>query len=123
MSVPGAGEGGEFVRELLGVEVAVAPGDFAVVDVFVVDAVVSERHEELRVDAGDEVFLKDEVVVAEGEDIGLVGAVGGGGEAEQQLGAEVIEPAAVAGGGGMVELIHDHHLEALAWDLSEGAIG
>jgi len=48
---------------------------------------------------------------------------GGGGEAEQQLGAEVIEPAAVAGGGGVVELIHDHHLEALGGDLSEGAIG
>jgi hypothetical protein len=35
----------------------------------------------------------------------------------------VIEPAAVAGGGGVVELIHDHHLEALGGDLSEGAIG
>lgn len=57
------------------------------------------------------------------EDVEPVGAFGGGGEAEQQLGAEVIEPAAVAGGGGVVELIHDHHLEALGWDLSEGAIG
>jgi hypothetical protein len=55
MGVPGAGEGGELFEKLLGVEVAVAPGEFAVVDVFVIDAVVGERHEELRVDAGDEV--------------------------------------------------------------------
>jgi hypothetical protein len=57
------------------------------------------------------------------EDVEPVGPFGGGGEAEQQLGAEVIEPAAVAGGGGVVELIHDHHLEALGGDLSEGTIG
>ena len=43
---------------------------------------------------------------------------GGGGEAEQQLGAEVIEPAAVAGGGGVVVLIHDHHLEAIGGNLA-----
>ncbi len=40
-------------------------------------------------------------------------AFGGGGEAEQQLGAEVIEPAAIAGGGGVVELIHDHQDESV----------
>jgi hypothetical protein len=57
------------------------------------------------------------------EDVEPVGPFGGGCEAEQELGAEVIEPAAITGGGGVVELIHDHHLEALGGDLREGAIG
>ncbi len=35
----------------------------------------------------------------------------------------MIKPAAVAGGGGVVELIPDHHLEALGGDLREGAVG
>jgi hypothetical protein len=35
------------------------------------------------------------------EDVEPVSPFGGGGEAEQQLGAEVIEPAAIAGGGGV----------------------
>jgi hypothetical protein len=105
--VPGAGEGGQFVRELFRVEAAVAPGDLAVVDRLVPDAVVVERREQPGLDPGEQVAGEHEVVVAQGQDVGLVGAVRGGGEAEQEARFEVAEQAPVGGCGGVVEFV-DH---------------
>ena len=45
------------------------------------------------------------------EDVLAAGALGGGGEAQQQDGRQVAQPALVASGGGVVELIDDHHVE------------
>ena len=45
------------------------------------------------------------------QDVLAAGALGGGGEAQQQVGRQVAQPALIAGGGGVVELIDDHHVE------------
>jgi hypothetical protein len=47
------------------------------------------------------------------EDVFAAGALGGGGEAQQQGRLQVGQPALVAGGGGVVELIDDHHGEGV----------
>jgi len=62
--VPRAGEGGQLVRELFRVEAAVAPGDLAVVDRLVPDAVVVEGREQPGLDPGEKVAGEHEVVVA-----------------------------------------------------------
>jgi hypothetical protein len=97
------------LRELGGHVTALAPGEGGEVGV-VADAEVVEGAEQALVEGGPETQLGGNAAVKPLEDVEPVGALGGGGEAEQQLGGEVIEPAPVAGGGGVVELIHDHHV-------------
>ena len=76
--------GGDGVRERLLVEAGAPPRDVRVVD-FVGDAEVAKGAEEAALDALDEVAAVDEVLAAEGEQVAAVGALGGGGEAEQEL--------------------------------------
>lgn len=75
---------------------------------------------------GELVELGAHVAAAAPLQNGEVGGVGDGEVVEggdQQLGAQVIEPAPVAGCGGVVKFIHDHHREAIGGDLGEGAVG
>lgn len=51
------------------------------------------------------------------EDVLAAGALGGGGQAQQQHGRQVAQPALVAGGCGVVELIDDHHGERVRRQL------
>jgi hypothetical protein len=74
--------------ELLFVEAGVAPGDVPVVHL-VRDAEVPEAAEEVLLHALDEVAAVDEVLLAQGEEVAAVGALRGGGEAEEELRAEV----------------------------------
>lgn len=62
-----------------------------------------EGGEQAGLDAGEEVAIEDQVVVAQGQDVGLVGAIGRGGEAEQKLRDEVREQAAVGGRGRVMD--------------------
>jgi hypothetical protein len=117
--VPRAGEGGQFVRELFRVEAAVAPGDLAVVDRLVPDAVVVERSEQSGLDPGEQVAGEHEVVVAQGQDVGLVGAVRGGGEPEQEARLEVAEQAPVGGRGGVVEFVDHDVIEVVRREALE----
>ncbi len=59
--------------ELLGVEAAVSPRDVLVVG-DVGDRPVSERAEKLAVDALDQAAVVDQVVAAEGQEVGVVGS-------------------------------------------------
>ena len=104
--------------QLLLVEAGVAPGDVAVVDL-VRDAEVLEAAEEVLLDALDEVAAVDEVLLAEGEEVAAVGALRGGGEAEQELRAEVVDEAPVGRGRGVVELVHDDVVEGVAGEALE----
>ena len=86
--VAGARLRGDVVRQLLFVEAGVAPGDVPIVHL-VRDAEVPEAAEEVLLDALHEVAAVDEVLLAQDEEVAPVGAFRGGGEAEQELRAEV----------------------------------
>jgi hypothetical protein len=94
VGVSGAVLGGDVAGELLLVEAGVAPGDVAVVH-GVGHAEVAEAAEKVAADSFDEVAAVDEVLLAEGEEVAAVGALGGGGEAEEEavLGAARVEDA------------------------------
>jgi hypothetical protein len=83
--VPGAGLGGDVPGQLLLVEPGVAPGDVAVVHL-VRDAEVVEAAEQVAADSFDQVAAEDKVLLAQGQEVAAIGALGGGGEAEQELG-------------------------------------
>jgi hypothetical protein len=104
VGVSGARLGRDVPGQLLLVEAGVAPGDRPVVHL-VRDAEVAEAAEEVLLDALDEVAAVDEVLLAQREEVAAVGALGGGGEAEQELRTEVVDQAAVSRGGGVVELV------------------
>lgn len=87
------------------------------------DGEVVEGGEQALIEGAPEAKFGSDATVEPVEDVEPVGSFGGGGEAEQQLGAEVIEPAAVAGGGGVVELVHDHDVESVGGDLGQIALG
>ena len=116
--VSGAGLGGDVSGELLLVEAGVAPGDVPVVHL-VRDAEVPEAAEEVLLDALHEVAAVDEVLLAQGEEVAPVGALRGGGEAKQELRAEVIDEAPVGRGRGVVELVHDDVVEGVAREALE----
>ncbi len=99
--------------ELCGHVAALAPGEGGEVGV-VADAEVVEGAEQALVEGGPEPQLGGNAAVELLEDVEPVGALGGGGEAEQPLRLEVIEPAPVAGGGGVVDFIDDHPVVVLA---------
>ncbi len=73
----------------------------------------SERRQLLLVDGVPEAQLGGDAVVEPVEDGQAVAALGGGGEAEQLDGGEVVEQRLVRGGGGVVELVDDHHVEVI----------
>ena len=89
VGMAGAGESGEFGLEAVGIEANAAPRDFTIVNGFVEDAVVGEGCQQLLVDSVIEVASKDEVIVAEGEDVGLVGAIGRGGKTQEETRLEM----------------------------------
>ena len=110
--------GGEGLGELLFVEAAAAPGDGGVVHL-VRDAEVAEGAEQALLDAGGDVAAVDEVLLTQAEEVAAVGALGGGGEAEEEAGVEVVEDAAVGGGRGVVELVHDEVVEVIPRELPQ----
>jgi len=57
-----------------------------------------EGGEQALVEGGPETQLGGDAPVEPVEDVEPVGTLGGGGEAEQEVGGEVIEPAPVAAG-------------------------
>ena len=116
--VSGPGLGGDVSGELLLVEAGVAPGDVPIVHL-VRDAEVPEAAEEVLLDALHEVAAVDEVLLAQGQEVAPVGAFRGGGEAEQELRAEVVDEAPVGRGRGVVELVHDDVVEAVAREALE----
>ena len=109
--MPRTRQGGELVGKLFGVEAAIAPGNLPVIDRIVIDPVVVERGKQAAFDAGEQVMGENEVVVAQGEDVGLIGAIRRRRQPEQEAGREVIEHAPIGRGGGMVELVNDHVVE------------
>ena len=116
--VSGPGLRRDVAGELLLVEAGVAPGDVPVVHL-VRDAEVAEAAEEVLLDALDEVAAVDEVLLAQGEEVAAVGALRGGGEAEEELRAEVVDEAPVGRGRGVVELVDDDVVEGVAREALE----
>ena len=68
---------------------------------------------------GDEIAPVDEVLAAEGEEVASVGALGGRGQSQEELGLEVVDEAPVGAGGGVVELVDDDVVEALRAEPSK----
>ena len=118
VGVAGAGLRRDVAGQLLFVEARVAPGDGAVVHL-VGDAVVVEAAEQVAPDALDQVTAVGEVFLAEREQIAAVGALRGGGEAEEELGAEPVDEAAVGRGGRVVEFVDDDVVEGVALEALE----
>jgi len=118
VGVSGSGLRRDVAGELLLVEAGVAPGDVPVVHL-VRDAEVPEAAEEVLLHALDEVAAVDEVLLAQGEEVAAVGALRGGGEAEEELRAEVVDEAPVGRGRGVVELVHDDVVEGVAREALE----
>lgn len=94
------------------------PGDVAQVEA-VVDAEVHEGRQLLLVDGVPQAQLGGDAVVEPVEDGQAVAPLGGGGEAEQLDGGEVVEHLRVRGGGGVVELVDDHHVEVIGREVGE----
>ena len=65
----------ELIGQLLWVEPTIAPRHLAVVDRFVLDAMVVKRRQQPGLNAGKQVAAIDEIVVAQRQDVGLVSAV------------------------------------------------
>lgn len=101
---------------------ALAPGEGGEVGV-VGDAEVVEGGEQALIEGGPEAQLGGHAPIEPGQDVEPIGSLGGGSEAEQQQGRQVIEPAPVAGGGGVVELIDDHHLVGSRIDGAQLQLG
>ena len=78
-----------------------------------------EWREQAGFDAREEIAVEDEVVVAQGQDVGLVGTIGRGGEAEQELRREMSEQAALGRGCGVVEFVDDDVIEMLRREALE----
>jgi len=71
----------------------------------------SGRAQKALVEGAPEAQLGCHAALEPVEDVLAAGAFGGGVEAQQQGRPQVGQPALVAGGGGVVELIDDHHIE------------
>ncbi len=104
--------GGVEVGEGLGGVAVAAPFDPRQVGA-VVEAEVVEGAQEALVEGAPEAQFGGGAALEPMEDVLAAGALGGGGEAQQQDGLQVGQPALVAGGGGVVELIDDHHGEGV----------
>src|SRR5690554_74883 len=63
---------GESKLDQLRIKATAAPRDFLVIDKLIIDAVVMNRCEQLFVNAVDQVALEHQIVIAEGQNIGLV---------------------------------------------------
>ena len=79
----------------------------------VVDPVVDERHQILLVDGVPHPQLSGDPTVEVAEDVEPVGALGGGGQAEQLDRLNVFEQGSVRRRGGVVELVDDDDVEVL----------
>ena len=117
---PGVGAGVGGAEGLDVVAPASLPGDVGQVEA-VVDAEVHERRQLLLVDGVPEAQLGGDAVVEPVEDGQAVAALGGGGEAEQLDGGEVVEHLLVRRGGGVVELVDDHHVEVIGREVGQAA--
>ena len=109
---PGVGAGVGVAERLDVVAPASPPRDVAQVEA-VVDAEVEERRQVLLVDGVPQAQLGGDAVVEPVEDRQAVAALGGGGEAEQLDGGEVVEHRLVGRGGGVVELVDDDDVEVI----------
>jgi hypothetical protein len=76
-----------------------------------VDAVVDEGRQALLVDGVPQAQLSGDPTAEQLHHRQPIAALRRGGEAEQLPWLEVIEQAPVGAGGGMVELVHDDHVE------------
>ena len=74
----------------MGVKLTVAPRQRGIVDGVIQNAVIGERHQHLLLDGEGQPPFKDEIVVAQRQNIGLIGAVRGRGQPEQEAGLEVV---------------------------------
>ena len=100
-------------RQFVDVEAPISPGDLAVIDGGVEDAVVVERRQQLGSDALEERAGEDQVTVAQRQDVRLVSAVRGRRQAEQEGRREVSQQTAVGSRCGMMELVDDDVVEVL----------
>ena len=107
----GAGAGGQLVDQHFRVELAVAPGNFPVIDRFVEDAEIVEGDKKPTIDAGKQIAFENQVVIAQRQDVGLIATVRRRRQAEQEARREVLQQAPVHRRGGVVEFIDDNVIE------------
>ena len=112
----GAGVGG--AERLDVVALSPPPWDVAEVDP-VVDTVVEERRQVLLVDRIPQSELGGDPVVEPVQDGQPVAALRCCGETEQLDGTEMVEDPCVRRGGGVVELVDDHHVEVVGREQVE----
>ncbi|MNE37361.1 hypothetical protein D3C80_1312090 [compost metagenome] len=77
-------------------------------------------------DAGEQVAGEHQVVVAQGKNIRLVGAIWCGGQAKQEARRKVVEQAVIGRRGGMVEFVDHHVIEVLrreAFEMGDASQG
>lgn len=80
-------------------------------------AVITEGAQEIASDALGQVAAVDEVFAAQAQEVAAVGAFGCGGEAEEEVGFEVVDEASVGGGGGVVKFVDHDVVEVFSGEL------
>lgn len=118
VGVAGPGLGRHVAGELLFVEARVAPGDVPVVDL-VRHSEVAEAAEKVLLHALDQVAAEDQVLLAEGEQVSSVAALGSRRQAQQEPGAEVVDEAPVGLGRRVVELVDHEVVEGIAGEAAQ----
>jgi len=116
LCVGGAALGSHGVGQGFGVEARRTPWDVAVVHL-VGHAVITEGAQEIASDALGQVAAVDEVFAAQAQEVAAVGAFGCGGQAEEEVGFEVVDEASVGGGGGVVKFVDHDVIEVLSGEL------
>ena len=104
--------------ELFRLPARAAPGNLGVVR-RVGQAEVVEGDQHAAVDALADVRLEGHLVVEEVVDGPRVSSLGGGGESQPEGGPEVVEEGPIAGGGGVVDLVHDDVVECVGLELEQ----
>ena len=99
------------VAQRLRIKLAVAPRNFPVVNRFVVNAVVMERCQQTGLDAIEHRADVNQIVIAQRQDVRLIGAVWRRGQSEQEGRGEMRQQAPIGRCRRMVEFIDDDVVE------------
>ena len=83
---------------------------------------IDQRHQLPCQDRIAQPLFVDQIVIAQRQNVGLIGALRRGGQAEQKTGREVVEYAAIGGGGGVMKLIHHYVVEMVRAELTQVAV-
>ncbi len=116
--VSGPRPGGQGPGQFVHVEAVAPPGDVAVVHL-VGDAVIVEGAQQAFADAVAHVAAEDQILAAQGEQVGSIGAVGGGRQTQQEAGLEPGQELPIGAGRRVMELVHHHVVEAVLGELLE----